>query len=297
MTTDELWHDFYLHLRARRRSEKTIIFYRTTQHVFGRFAEAHQLPEQAEQLTIRHLRLFLRDLEQSGLAPGGIHAHARALRALFNWAEREDLLDHNPVKRLEMPSVSRRRLPTVTPEQVKELVKASNRLDQPKRDTALLMLMFDTGLRIQEVANLQLEDLLLDRGLLRVTGKGDKERFVPIGANSMLALKVYLRRERKPLHDRIQTVFVNRMGRPLTKSGMTIRLHKLTRLVGRERAECAPHAFRRGFAVEFLRNGGDVFTLQQILGHSSLDMTRRYVTFLDDDLRAAHLRYSPGDRL
>ena len=63
------------------------------------------------------------------------------------------------------------------------------------------------------------------------------------------------------------------------------------------RADCSPNTFRRGFAVEFLRNGGDVFTLQQILGHSSLEMTRRYVKFLDEDLKSAHLRFSPGDRL
>jgi len=76
-----------------------------------------------------------------------------------------------------------------------------------------------------------------------------------------------------------------------------IRLAGLARRSGLKREVVAPHAFRRGFAVAFLRNGGDVFTLQQIMGHATLEMTRRYVAFLDEDLKAAHLRFSPGDRL
>ena len=120
---------------------------------------------------------------------------------------------------------------------------------------------------------------------------------VPIGATAMTEIGRYQRRERKPQHQHFQQVFLGRYGEPLTRSGVGIRLTRLGQTANVTRDQVAPHAFRRGFAVEFLRNGGDVFTLQQILGHSTLEMTRRYVSFLDEDLKTAHLRFSPGDRL
>ncbi|WP_104991403.1 tyrosine-type recombinase/integrase [Deinococcus sp. NW-56] len=297
MTTDELWQQFFFHLQAKRRTKATLRYYATTRTSFGRFVQEGGLPQEAEALTVQHLRAFLRKLEADGLAPGGVHAHARALRALLTWAYREELLSTNPVKRLEMPTVDRQRLPAVSGEQVQLLLKTCRKGPQPLRDCALVLTLFDTGIRVQEAVNLQLSALLFERGLLRIHGKGNKERFVPIGARAMQALNIYLRRERRPAHAGVPNVFLSRSGQPLTKSGISIRLHKLALDIGVPRADCAPHTFRRGFAVEFLRNGGDVFTLQQILGHSSLEMTRRYVTFLDEDLKAAHLRFSPGDRL
>lgn len=297
MQLSELWQQFYLHLKAKRRSAATLRFYAATETSLLRFKQVYPFPEEAPALKVTHLRAFLLYLEEQGLAPGGIHAHARALRSLFNWAYQEELLDTNPVKRLEMPTVSKRRLPTVTTAQVRMLLEASKQLDQPTRDAAVLLVLFDTGVRAHELVGLQLDDIRFEQGLLRVVGKGDKERFVPIGARALTALSTYLRRERKAVHAGVQQVFLGRSGQPLTTSGVSIRLNKLAPLAGLSRADCAPHAFRRGFAVEFLRNGGDVFTLQQILGHSNLEMTRRYVTFLDDDLKAAHLRFSPADRL
>jgi integrase/recombinase XerD len=130
-----------------------------------------------------------------------------------------------------------------------------------------------------------------------VRDKGNKQRYVPIGSTAMTEIASYQRRERKPQHRHLQQVFLGRHGEPMTRSGVGIRLTKLGKTSNVTRNQVAPHAFRRGFAVQFLRNGGDVFTLQQIPGHSTLEMTRRYVSFLDEDLKTAHLRFSPGDRL
>ncbi len=297
MQISQLWQEFYIHLRARRRTRATLRYYECTERVFARFLTSEGLSLTAQEVRVSHLRLFLRWLEDQGLGVGGVHAHARAVRALFNWGEHEEILERSPAQRLELPSLTRERMPTVTPELTKRLLAAGKEAGQPLRDAALVVALFDTGLRVQELVDLKLQDLLFDRGLIRVNGKGSKERFVPIGARAMGAISAYLRREREPAYAGLEHVFLNRSGAPLTKSGVQIRLSKLAGVVKVPRSACAPHAFRRGFAVEFLRNGGDVFTLQQILGHSSLDMTRRYVTFLDGDLKAAHLRFSPGDRL
>lgn len=215
----------------------------------------------------------------------------------MNWAYREELLPSNPVQRLELPTLARVRLPTVDMQLAKQLLAVCKTRGQPLRDAALILTLFDTGVRVQELVSLCLciEDLLFERGLVRVMGKGSKELFVPIGGRAMRAVSAYLRRERAPAHAGARQVFLGRSGLKLTKSGVTLRLLRLGERLDLPRSACSPHTFRRGFAVEYLRNGGDVFTLQQIMGHANLEMTRRYVTFLDDDLKTAHLRFSPAD--
>ncbi|MCD0166355.1 tyrosine-type recombinase/integrase [Deinococcus sp. 12RED42] len=298
MTWNELWEHFYYHLRIKRRAKTTLHFYRTTQRSLQRYADATgALPESPAAVTVTHLRAFLIWLEDQGLAPGGIHAYVRGLKALCGWTHQEELLPRNPAARLERPTLPRRRLPTMTPEAVGRLLAAASATDQPVRDTAVVLALFDTGIRLAELIGLTLDDLQPERGLLRVIGKGDKERSVPIGSRALGAVTSYVRRERRARHAGVRHLFLSRLGQPLTRSGISIRLSRLSEAAGFAREMTTPHTFRRGFAVEFLRNGGDVFTLQQILGHSSLEMTRKYVTFLDEDLKAAHLRFSPVDRL
>lgn len=298
MTWEQLWEQFFYHLRIKRRAKTTLHFYGTTQRVMGRYAaQAEGFPASPTLVTVGHLRGFVVWLEDQGLAAGGVHAHVRSLKSVFGWAHREELLPSNPSARLERPSLPRHRLPTMTPDRVGALLGAARKSDRPLRDVAMVLTLFDTGIRLAELINLRVGDLQPDRGVVRVIGKGDRERAVPIGLRALSAVNTYLLRERRPAHAGVQHLFLSRRGQPMTRSGVSIRLSRLSGSLGLNREDTAPHTFRRGFAVEFLRNGGDVFTLQQILGHSSLEMTRRYVTFLDEDLKAAHLRFSPGDRL
>lgn len=298
MTMAHLWEQFFYHLRVKRRAQTTLHFYGVTRRTLERYAaQEPAFPPDPALLGVTHLRAFVLWLEGQGLKAGGVHAHVRALKAFFGWAHREELLPGNPAQRLERPSLPNHRLPTVTADQVGTLLKAAKATDQPLRDVSLVLTLFDTGVRLAEVIGLRATDLLPERGVLRVIGKGDKERSVPIGTRALGAVSAYRRREREPRHGGVQHLFLSRSGQPMTRSCVSIRLALLSKTAGLSREQAAPHAFRRGFAVEFLRNGGDVFTLQQILGHSSLEMTRRYVNFLDEDLKAAHLRFSPGDRL
>ncbi|WP_034352880.1 tyrosine-type recombinase/integrase [Deinococcus phoenicis] len=298
MTTAELWEQFFYHLRVKRRARTTLNFYGVTRRALDRYAaQTPGFPTFPTLISVTHLRAFVLWLEEQGLAAGGVHAHVRALKAFFGWAHREELLPRNPAQRLERPTLPNHRLPTVATEQVGQLLKAARATDQPLRDVALILTLFDTGVRLAEVIGLRVADLQPERGVFRVIGKGNRERSVPVGVRAMTAVSTYMRRERKPRHAGVQHLFLNRSGQAMTRSCVSIRLCRLAEASGLPRAQVAPHAFRRGFAVEFLRNGGDVFTLQQILGHSSLEMTRRYVNFLDEDLKAAHLRFSPGDRL
>ncbi|GAA5500361.1 tyrosine recombinase XerC [Deinococcus xinjiangensis] len=301
---DALWEGFFYNLRVKRRSHNTLAYYAVTQRMLGRFTEEYpHWPRDMQDLTVQHLRAFSVWLERGApdrkpCGPGGLHAHVRAVKALMTWAYREELLARNPAERYERPKLPRKRLPSVTPEQAQKVFRQAKETDQPRRDLALVRVLYDSGLRVSELCDLKLADLDPARGLLTVqSGKGDKSRTVPLGTRAFSALAAYLQKERDPLHEGIQHVFLARTGRPLGTSGVAQRLEMIAQACRLNKSDITPHAFRRGFAVEYLRQGGDVFTLQTIMGHVSLDMTRRYVQYLDEDLKSAHLRFSPGDRL
>jgi site-specific recombinase XerD len=121
----------------------TLAYYGTTANAFASFLEQQKL-ESLETLTVHHLRAYMRELETKGLGPGGLHAHVRALKAIFNWAQHEELLMLNPSKKLERPSLPKLHLPTLTPETVSSLLVAAKHGKQPLRDTALVYTLFDT---------------------------------------------------------------------------------------------------------------------------------------------------------
>ncbi len=157
--------------------------------------------------------------------------------------------------------------------------------------------MLDTGLRVSEAASVMIGDLELEAGRCRVMGKGSKERIVPIGRRARKAIRRYLVASGR-LGQLDVALFGRRGGGPLSVIGLQ---HLIQRIVAQSSLSvpCSPHILRHAFARTFLANGGDVFSLQRILGHSpaSLEVTRRYVHLLDDDLREAHRRASPVDHL
>lgn len=164
------------------------------------------------------------------------------------------------------------------------------------RDLCILLLLLDTGIRLSELVNLQLPNVELERGEIKVRGKGDKERIVPIGANVQKALWKYARRFRpQPAHSNVKNLFLSARGYGLSGS----RVYHMIRGYGDKAAlqgvRCSPHTFRHTFAKNFLLNGGDLFTLQKILGHSSLDVVRLYVNLATEDVKIQHRKYSPVD--
>lgn len=257
MQVNELWVQFQHHLRVRRRSRNTLIFYEVGVKGFVAFLQINGVPDDLETITTKHLREYLSWLETQGLNAGGIHARGRTLKAIFNWAKAEELIVKNPVTRLELPTLPKRRLPAVMPEHTSRLLAVAGTFSQPMRDRAMLLTLFDTGVRVSELVAISTGDLQLDRGMIRVVGKGDRERTVPIGTRASTAINAYVHRERKPIGPGINNVFINRSGQPLTKFGVSQRLAEFAERVSLSRDQCAPHAFRRGFAVQFLRNGGN----------------------------------------
>ncbi|CAM3714964.1 tyrosine-type recombinase/integrase [Deinococcus frigens] len=297
MHLDELWERHTRHLKLRRRSPYTLTYYAATARTLSAYLTAQGHSLQAGAVTVGDLRDFMEHLERGGLGTGGIDAHYRALKGFFGWAIKDEWLSLNPTARLERIKPSQRLMLTLTADEYSRILAVARKAALRDRETALILVLFDTGLRLAEITGLSLDNVRFTEGHLRVTGKGDKERFVPLGQRSSGALDRYIHKGRKAQHAGVTQVFVSRTGTPLTRSGVSQVLADLAEQAGVPRAHAAPHAFRRAFALNYLRNGGDVFTLQRVMGHTTLDMTRRYVQLLPEDLARVHAQVSPADRM
>jgi site-specific recombinase XerD len=158
--------------------------------------------------------------------------------------------------------------------------------------------LLDTGLRASELVGLTLDKVWIDDGLVKVLGKGNKERLVPMGATVQKAVWRYLHSYRpKPANPLYDTLFLTANGEPLTVNRLECIIERYGKKAEIEGVRLSPHTLRHTAAVSFLRNNGDVFSLQRMLGHSSLEMTRHYCNIADIDVKKAHLRASPVDNL
>ncbi len=240
-----------------------------------------------DSLTPPELRAWLVELRAT-LSPMSVAGYVRGLRAWGNWLAADGLAAALALRGLARPRVPRKVIEPLSDTDLRQLLGAAER-----RDAAIVLLLLDTGLRVSEVVGIRLGDLRADGGI-KVTGKGAAERIVPVGAAARRAVGGYL--AERPAGEASQPLFLNASGQPLTTSGVSQLLRRLRNSAG-VGARCNPHRFRHTFAHRYLVNGGDALTLQRILGHSSLDMVRRYVTLTDIDLASRHRSASPADRL
>lgn len=237
--------------------------------------------------------------QEGHLSGHTINGYLRALRSFWSWAEAEGLIDDNPFTTLKIPKAPQKIIPTLSAEQLATLIEVID-LSNPQgyRDYAAILLLADTGLRLSELTNLKLEDVNLERRILKVWGKGSKERIVPFGVRAQRALLRYVNFYRpEPARPRTEEFFLTYSGEPLKKRRVEEIIKSYGIKAGIKGVRCSPHTLRHTMAVMWVRNGGDVFSLQQILGHSTLDMVRIYVNLAQTDIEAAHRKFSPADNL
>jgi site-specific recombinase XerD len=219
------------------------------------------------------------------------HSH---LRTFFRWIVAEGGLESSPMERIPVPTARADQVQPFTPEQVNALLAAAKHSRHPRRNEAVLLFLLDTGVRASELCVLRLEDVDIAGRRATVLGKGNKRRMVSFQKTTARALWNYLREEEREPND---PLFLSERGEQLTRSGLLQLIERLGSTAGIATARCSPHTFRHTFAVEFLRAGGNVFTLQQMLGHTALHMTNRYVTLAQADIENQHRQYSPVERL
>ena len=185
-------------------------------------------------------------------------------------------------------------------EQLKKLLAACRLNDTYGcRNLAIILLLLDSGIRVSELVNIEIGDVNLAEGLIKIRiAKGGKERMVPVGSVTLKALWRYIHSSRPmPLSERIERLFLNSNGLPLTKNGVQQMIRRLGRKAGISEVRCSPHTFRHSFSKNYLLNGADIYSLQKILGHSSLASVKIYLNLFSCDLKKQHQRFPPVDTL
>jgi len=220
------------------------------------------------------------------------------LRVFFRWLVEEEALAVSPFDTLKQPINHQDQIQPYTEEQIQALLEAARQGRSPKRDEALIMFMLDSGCRAGEVCGLQIKDVDLAGRFCRVTGKGNRQRTVYIGSTTGRAMWQCIKlSDGEPFTPVFRAEHNRFAGHALTVNGLRQVVHRLGRKAGIESARCSPHTFRHTFAISFLRNGGNVFTLKELLGHSTLAICNKYVRLAQADMENQHRQFSPVDRL
>ena len=246
-------------------------------------------------VTARLLREYVYHLKDLGLAPASIRRNVSALRTYFKFLLGEGRITHDPSERLESPKRWRTLPEVLTVAEVDKLL-ASPTLDDPLvfRDRALLELAYGAGLRVSEWISIGVRDVMFDEGLVRVFGKGSKERLVPIGRRAIGALASYVRASRPRLEhgEGRGALFLNARGQPLTRMGAWKILQKYVARAGIEK-HVSPHTLRHSFATHLLEGGADLRAVQEMLGHADISTTQIYTHVDREYLRTVHRQYHP----
>lgn len=286
---------FRLRCQAQNLSAGTLGWYKQLLKMFGAFLEEHGISTVRE-VTPTHLRQYLEAMRGRGNSTVTVERAYGGLRCFFGFLSRERMIPQNPIQLVEKPRVERKLIKPLSMEQVRLLLAQcrQKRYDEHRLWT-IMVLIFDTGLRISEVIGLRKDAIDFNTGILRVMGKGGKERDVPFGINSKRALWGYMaRRGDIPGQD---LFFVSRFGGRCCRHLLRKEFHRLGTQAGIQGVRVSPHTMRHTFATQYILNGGDAFSLQQMLGHSTLDMVKIYVGLANRDVAKLHRQFSPMDRM
>ncbi|OFX14803.1 MAG: hypothetical protein A2Z18_03560 [Armatimonadetes bacterium RBG_16_58_9] len=244
-------------------------------------------------VTPQIVRAFLTAETESNSASTAAHSYV-SLRAFFNFLVRDGFVAVNPADSVDKPRQRRKIIETFSLDDVERMVATCGKDFVGVRDRAMILAMLDCGLRASELCGLSINDVNWAEQTLLVVGKGDKERIVPFGNVTRQALAEYV-----PRRGQLETqmLFVSIYGAPLDRYRVRTMVKERCETAGIKGPRCSPHTLRHTCAVQYLRNGGDVFSLQKLLGHADLTMTRRYAELSQTDVREKHRACSPADRL
>jgi integrase/recombinase XerC len=287
----------YLAELARRGASKhTLRNYGSDLEQFAGYFEAPGATAPAfEQLDLALLREWLGGLYDQGLTVVTVRRKLAAVRAVFKFALQEGTIAKNPAARLRTPKVKQRLPEVMSAEKTNNLLDAVEsgkvvELPDKERDMAFLELLYGCGIRVSELVGIDLEDIDLHTGWLRVRGKGNKERQVPVGGRAVDAVQRYLAQRQAPSDE--LALFLNSRGARLGDRQVR-RLVKLYAILAAGDSTVHPHSFRHAYATHLLSDGADLRAIQELLGHARLSTTQKYTHVSLKDLQLVYDRAHP----
>jgi site-specific recombinase XerD len=293
---DDLLHSWTIELEAADKAPRTIVLYAESVRAFTTWLGEQARPPMVDELTKHAIARWLADLRERGMSSNTLISRHKQLHRFIRWLIAEGELEADPMANLELPVAKPKAVPILTDHEVSALFKVTEGTTfDDRRDHAILRMLFDCGLRINEIASLGEDAVDLKAMQLYVMGKGRKPRLVPFGAKTARALDRYRRQRREHRHAHESAFFLSQRG-PLSKDGIDDMLRRRARQAGVDNLHA--HRFRHTFAHRWLSAGGEGRDLMKIAGWSSDTMLDHYgSSAADERARDAFRRLKLGDKL
>lgn len=260
------------------------------------YLETEKLNLSAEQIELKHLEGFIKAINELGFDATSQARIIAGIRSFYRYLLMEDLISVNPTELLSAPKLSRKLPDTLSVEEINALLDSID-LSTPEgmRNRAMLEVLYGCGLRVSELTTLKISNLFLDVEFIKVLGKGDKERLVPIGSQAVKYIQLYKNQVR--VHVPVQKgqedfLFLNRRGKGLTRMYVFLVIKECAAKIGLQKV-ISPHTFRHSFATHLIEGGADLRAVQEMLGHASITTTEIYTHLDRDYLRSTILQFHP----
>ncbi|GCE48251.1 integrase/recombinase XerD [Thermosporothrix hazakensis] len=302
---------YIIDCRTRGRSYRTIEWYEQKLRVFADWMREEEEIEELEEVSTLHLRAFVLHIQSiqvgrptvnkngdpSEISPLTVKGYVQVVKGFFNWCYQEELIEKNPGARLQLPKVPEYVIPTFSSEHIRMMLAVCDTSTAlGYRDYTIVLLLLETGVRISELCNLRMQDVHED--YIKVNGKGKKEREIGISAGVSKCLWKYINKYRKARDEKEDRVFINRAGVPLTPTGVDQVLDDLKERAGITGVRVSAHTFRHTFARMYLEQGGDLYKLSLLMGHSDVEVTQEYLKdFKKREARREQDRFSAVNAL
>jgi len=310
---EDLLSAYRRHLEAANRSPKTISWYMEILRRFFDFLDFNNLTKPTRDIGREELRTYILHLQsvrkwpnspyikanKGGLSPYSIQGHVRAIKAFWGWLSKEEYILENPLIKLPLPKVPQSLVKTLTIDQFKRLlVEVARHTPLGGKYYCILLFLLDTGVRMSELVNIKMADIDLVNCLVRVVGKGRKERIVPFHRVTRKQLQRYIKVFRPKLCSYYSCyLFPRSDGYHISVNSVQQFIRRIAVKAGLRGIKCSPHIFRHTFATTFIAKGGTDFALKEILGHASLQPTLKYIHLQPRDLQRQHARFTPVEDL
>ncbi len=288
----------YIHFLQveRQLSENTLASYRRDLASYLEHLHKEQEIINLSEVTRTNILLHLDNLRMNGISARSVARHISAIRSFHRFLLREKVTDSDPTIHLDMPQIDQKLPKVLTIEEVDALLEAPDR-NKPQgiRDVAMLELLYASGMRISECINLDLRDVHLTMGFVRVFGKGGKERIVPLGKSALAACDAYLQIARDKLqgkYPKTDAFFINQRGKRLTRQGCWKLLKEHSEKANIKK-EITPHTLRHSFATHLIENGADLRAVQEMLGHADISTTQIYTHISKTRLSEVYKQFHP----
>jgi len=277
-------------------STNSIISYKTDLKRYINFLFNKESIQDLNSIRQIHIRNFIRYLNDQNLSSASINRSFSSIRSYHKYLSGEEKISHNPTQLLDPPKISKK-LPKVLSIQEVDVIINSVKLEESMgyRDKAILETLYSAGLRVSELCALEMNNILFDSAMLRVLGKGNKERYVPLGSKAIKLINNYCKYIRSLLINKKKTdgnVFLSKNGKKLTRMTIFNIMKKWTQISGINK-DISPHTFRHSFATHLLEGGADLRAVQEMLGHSDISTTQIYTHLDNEYLKEVHRTFHP----